>query len=272
MNGEWISDLGTATRLTTPSTDQLFLPTTRTFRELKFDTVNSNMILPAPPKRKFEMYLIGFLHLNNTLGVAMATSGGAPGPTDGVMNPTLNEIGNWIMIMTLLFAYIWMFPTYKKIRRFLGTHPNAKPAQHMFWASFMATPLWVVRLGYNTAYAFHHDSTLDPVSGNFETRLVLLFGTWLMASIPLAVGGWLGMKIVPRDQSNTEVLVVDAQTSLQVERRRTHDELRREYQRNRSNLVATDNTPMQMQTPDTATKERHGLHILRTMISSASSV
>lgn len=236
------------------------------------DGINSNIILPLPQKRKFEKYLAGFLHLNNTLGVALATSGSTSGPNDGVESPTLNKLGNWIMILTLLFTYIWMVPTYKKILRFMGTHPNARPAQHMFWANFMATSLWVVRLAYNTAYAFHHDTRLDPVSGNFETRLVLLYGTSLMASISLAVGGWLGIKKVPGDQNDTEGLVINPQTTLQVEQRRPNDDLRREYQTNRSIQVVTEDLPTQLPTPSTATKERHKFHFLRKVMSQASSI
>lgn len=33
--------------------------------------------------------------------------------------------------------------------------------------------------------------------GSFATRLVLLFGTYLGASVALLVGGWLGMGQVP---------------------------------------------------------------------------
>lgn len=185
-----------------------------------------------PPKRKQEKYTLGFLHINNTIGVSIAMFGGTPSATGGVMSPALNKAGNWLMLLTLFFAYAWMPSTYKKIQRFMGKHPNAQPAQYMFWAVFAAAPFWVIRLVYGTVYAFAYDPlTLDPILGNFETKLVLVFGTWLFASIPLTAGGWLGMKKVPRDQGDTQVLFADPETALRVERRRTHDELRREYER-----------------------------------------
>lgn len=132
-----------------------------------------------------------------------------------------------------MISFAWMPVTYRKIRRFhsgygqVQGHLNAVPARRMFWAAFAASVFWAVRLGHGLVYSVRRDlaDTLDPVKGSFQTRLVLIFGTWLGASVALIVGGWLGMKKRPRDEAgprtNTQVLFFsDPEMALRAERRR----------------------------------------------------
>lgn len=154
------------------------------------------MILPAPPKNWTQKILLGVTHLANTLGIAVATYAGAPDATGegGVKNQKLNQIGNLLMLFVLFTVCGWMWPTLRKIRRYDDLcHPNAAAAKNLFWAGVVAMPFWIIRIGYNTLYAFVHDSGLDPVMGNFAVKVVLLFGMWFCASIALCVGGWRGV-------------------------------------------------------------------------------
>lgn len=172
--------------------------------------------------------------------------GGSPKDTpSGVINPLLNKLGNLLMVQTLVVTCAWMMPTYRKIQRYACLeHPNAAAARHMFWATALATGIWFVRIAHGTVYAFNGDSAaLDPVLGSFQTKLVLIFGTWLGASVPLAVGGWLGMRKVPLNhplalaaahQHGLGGFAVDPETALRMERRRTLGEMRREHQRSRA--------------------------------------
>lgn len=114
-------------------------------------------------------------------------------------NQTLDQIGNIVMLWVLFAACAWMWPTWKKVRRFQGvSHPNAAPARDLLLAGAGAAPFWLARLGYRVVYAFNRDvSSLDPVAGGFATKLVLLFGTYLFSSIALLAGGWLARDLLP---------------------------------------------------------------------------
>lgn len=199
-------------------------------------------------------------------------------PTDqGVINAVMNKCGNLLMLLCLVLTYLWMIPTYHKIQRYadLG-HPNATPARHMFWATFFAMPYWAVRLAYGAVYAFRHDTaSLDPVMGTFETKFVLVFGTWLLASLALSVGGWLGMRKVPRGPADAlQLSFADPEAALRAERRRALGEMRREHQRWQSEVpVGAGESDAEMSTmlvePEDGKpgKEKHKLQTMRRMFS-----
>lgn len=224
--------------------------------------------------------MLGFLHLTNTLGLAIAMYGGSPKDSpSGVINPTMNKIGNVLLLQTLAVAYAWMVPTYRKIQRHARLdHPNATAAQHMFWATFFAMAFWVVRIAYHAVYAFHRDAaTLDPVMGGFLTKLVLVFGTWLAASVPLAVAGWLGRNKLPRAPGvgAQQLSYLDPETALRMERRRTLGELRREHERWRSEVPAgvSDAEPLHVPMLDVpGPREKSRFQVMKKKVSQTFSV
>ncbi|KAF3762926.1 hypothetical protein M406DRAFT_72895 [Cryphonectria parasitica EP155] len=162
-----------------------------------------NTILPTKPKAWSEKIILGVLHLFNTGGIAVATYGGSASATGegGVINQSLYRIGTLILLFVLFSVCGWMWPTFRKIQRYSRFHPNARPARHMFWAAVAAMAFWLLRLAYDTFYAYDHLTELDPVMGTFGTKLVLVFGTYLGASIALLAGGWLGMSKIPLDMT-----------------------------------------------------------------------
>lgn len=151
------------------------------------------------PKSWNQKIMLGVTHLFNTGGIGVATYASAPSATNegGVMNKNLNGIGSLILLFVVFAVCGWMWPTWRKIRRYSGIHPNAAPARKMLWAAVAAMPFWLVRLAYVTTYAYEHLPSLDPVMGSFATKLVLLFGTYLGTSAALLAGGWLGMSKMP---------------------------------------------------------------------------
>lgn len=159
----------------------------------------SNTILPTPPKSWTYKIILGVTHLSNTAGIGMATYGGAADSEGegGVKNKTFEQIGSLIMLWVLFAVCAWMWPTWKKVQRFAGYHPNARPAKMLLFGGAGAMPFWLVRMGYQTYYAFEHPSALNPVMGSFATKLVLLFFPYLGASVALLAGGWLSMDLLP---------------------------------------------------------------------------
>ncbi|KAJ0124479.1 integral membrane protein [Diaporthe amygdali] len=159
----------------------------------------ANIILPQQPKKWTEKIVLGVTHLANTAGIAIATYGGAPSATGkgGVANQELSRIGNLMMLWVLFTVCGWMWPTYKKINRYTGVHPNARPSLMLFWGGVAAMPIWLGRLSYMCIYAFNRQNiSLDPVMGTFAIKM-LLFLTLFGAATALTAGGWFAQMNMP---------------------------------------------------------------------------
>ncbi|KAK2590403.1 hypothetical protein QQS21_011908 [Conoideocrella luteorostrata] len=152
----------------------------------------ANIILPLPPQRWKEKIILATKHLVNTAGITMATYGGSPSASNpgGVQNSTLNKLGNILMLAAILSLCWWIWPTGKRVFS-SRSHPNYQPAKALLITAGAALPFQLVRLTYNSTYAFIRIPSLDPDMGSFETRLVLIFGTQLIVTMVLIGGGWL---------------------------------------------------------------------------------
>lgn len=160
------------------------------------DSSFSNTMLPSKNKNLYQKLLLGVTHLTNTAGIGIATYAGSPSATGegGVINQTLNRVGNLLLIAVLCIVAGWTLPTWRKIQRYQGVHPNVAPVKWLFFATVVALPIWMIRLIGNTTYAFAHSlSDLDPVMGSYQTKLLLIFGTYFFTSTALLVGGWYGV-------------------------------------------------------------------------------
>lgn len=158
----------------------------------------SNIILPGKPKRWTEKIILAATHLTNTAGIAAATYGGSPNPTGGVISENLNQIGNCMILFVMFGICWWMWPTWKKIMNF-RRHPNFSPARFMIIFAGVAMPFQLIRLAYNTLYAFSPSTDLDPFVGSFGIRF-LIFTVQLGVTFALMTGGWLSVGILPESQ------------------------------------------------------------------------
>ncbi|KAH8885003.1 hypothetical protein GQ53DRAFT_879293 [Thozetella sp. PMI_491] len=174
----------------------------------------ANIILPLPPKSWTEKIILGVTHLANTGGIGVATYGGAPSPTGqgGVVAENLNQIGNCLMLFVMFAICWWMWPTWRRVSS-VPTHPNYRSARWLLYTAGAAMPFHLVRLAYNTTYAFLRVSSLDPVTGSFATRLILLFFMQLGVALPAIAGGWMSKELVPKSQLLPEELVLQPRCS-----------------------------------------------------------
>ncbi|KAF5977920.1 integral membrane protein [Fusarium coicis] len=158
-----------------------------------------NVILPLPPKRWTERILLAVTHLSITAGITLSTYGGAPkfGAPGGVLSQHLNQIGTCMMLFVMIFGVgWWLWWTGKRVTA-MKSHPNFIPARLLLLTACAAFPFQLVRLGYTLTYSFTPYSSLDPVSGTFTTRLVLMFGMQMIVAVIVTVGGWRGTGAVP---------------------------------------------------------------------------
>ncbi|KAH6949098.1 hypothetical protein DER45DRAFT_531286 [Fusarium avenaceum] len=157
-----------------------------------------NIMLPLPPKRWTEKIILAVTHLTLTAGIALATYGGSPkqGAPGGVVSKHLNQIGTCLMLFVMLFGVgWWLWQTGKKVKS-LKTHPNFHLARNLLLAGCAAFPFQLVRLGHSLTYSFTPYPSLDPISGTFATRLVLMFGMQLIVALVVTAGGWLSIGAV----------------------------------------------------------------------------
>ncbi|KAF7556253.1 hypothetical protein G7Z17_g1534 [Cylindrodendrum hubeiense] len=160
-----------------------------------------NNILPLPPKQWKEKIILGITHLANTVGIGLATYGGAPSATTstGVVSANLNKIGNCMMLFVMFALCWWLWSTGKRLAS-LKQHPNFTFARHMYRATCAALPFQLVRIGYNLTYALTPVASLDPVMGTFATRFILMFIMQLGVVLAVTAGGWLSIGFVPVKQ------------------------------------------------------------------------
>lgn len=156
--------------------------------------VTRNTILPVRWKGWDQKILLAVTHLMNTTGIAMATYGGAPSTTGGVFNDVINKVGNLLMILVMLIVGVWIWPSWKRVNTF-SDHVNYRNARWLLIAACASLPFQMIRLIYNTTYAFDRITSLDPVMGTFATQFVLLFLLHLVVGLIAIVGGWLSRHI-----------------------------------------------------------------------------
>ncbi|KAF7534893.1 hypothetical protein G7054_g5836 [Neopestalotiopsis clavispora] len=161
-----------------------------------YETNNS---LPYP-NRWIDKITMAATNLINTAGIALATYGGAPSNTGGVLNLTLDRLGNILMLLVIFALYVWILPTWHRVWS-VRNDPSFKPAMYMTIAAGAAMPFQLIRIVYNTVYSFElADDALNPIMGIFATRFIFLFVTQLGCTLVLLGGGYLG---IPRRKSGS---------------------------------------------------------------------
>ncbi|KAJ4422542.1 hypothetical protein N0V82_002770 [Gnomoniopsis sp. IMI 355080] len=170
----------------------------------------ANIILPVSGKGWTQKILLAVTHLTNTAGIAMATYGGSPSETGGVFNAVINKVGNVLMILVMVIVCAWIWPSWRKTKTF-SRHFNSRNARWLLLAACAGMPFQMIRLIYNTTYAFDRIASLDPVMGTFATQFVLLFLMHLAVVITSTAGGWVSRDVndgkhITDDSSNLENL------------------------------------------------------------------
>ncbi len=100
-----------------------------------------------------------------------------------------------------------MWPTWQRLSS-VPSHPNFRAARYLILAAGAGMPFQLVRLAYNTTYAFIRVPSLDPVTGSFATRLILMFMMQLAVVLMASAGGFLSRHVVPRSQISEEHLTL----------------------------------------------------------------
>lgn len=132
----------------------------------------------------------------------MTGYGGVPDPTasGGVKNENFNRLGCSVAVLAMCGVLVWLYFSGRRILPFSQvTDPfaNYQAAKWLLMAAGSGSIIMLIRLTYHLVYAFNQTPSLDPVTGSFATRLVLVFGTQLLIALVVIAGGWLSKDARP---------------------------------------------------------------------------
>ncbi|QPG95937.1 hypothetical protein C2857_002630 [Epichloe festucae Fl1] len=160
----------------------------------------------SPKKNKT---LLGLTHLVMAVGVGITSYGGAPRPDapDGIASTTVNKMGHFLMLLVITVLAAWIVFTGRRIAA-CRNHVQFRNAKILLLTASAGLPFQGVRLISASVYALARTPGLDPDTGTFTTKLVLVFLVELAVAIILCAGGWLsravknpGTTSEPRDGS-----------------------------------------------------------------------
>ncbi|KAI8717609.1 hypothetical protein NCS52_00837300 [Fusarium sp. LHS14.1] len=160
-----------------------------------YEAVN---LIPSQSKRWGRKIMLGATHLGNTVGIGMAAYAGKPDDDapGGVKDETLNKVGNILMFLVMVVVLFWLWPSAKRVFS-ARQEVNYKESKALIMAAGPGIVLQLIRLSYSLTYAFNRIESLDPVTGSFATRLVLMFGTQLCIVLVIIAGGWFSKDALP---------------------------------------------------------------------------
>jgi flagellar basal body-associated protein FliL len=146
------------------------------------------------------------LHLLTTIGIVLSAYGGAHlGQPESAKNNhakdnTIRKVGSLLLVLTAMLLIAYAFYTYRRLKALSNSRLNHN-AIHLLYFAMLALPFAVIRATYGVVYSFDHSSTVNPVTGVFAVKLVLIFLVQLLAVIALAIGGIMTRNIRMEDES-----------------------------------------------------------------------
>jgi hypothetical protein len=147
------------------------------------------------------------LHLLTTIGIALSADGGAhlsqpeSAKNNHAKDNTKREVGSLLLFLTAMLLIAYAFHTYRRLKALSSSRLNHN-AIHLLYFAMLALPFAVIRAIYSIIYSFdHNSSTVNPVTGVFAVKLVLIFLVQLLAVIALVIGGIITRNIRVEDKS-----------------------------------------------------------------------
>jgi hypothetical protein len=147
------------------------------------------------------------LHLLTTIGIALSADGGAhlsqpeSAKNSYAKDNTKREVGSLLLFLTAMLLIAYAFHTYRRLKALSSSRLNHN-AIHLLYFAMLALPFAVIRAIYGIVYSFdHNSSTVNPVTGVFAVKLVLIFLVQLLAVIALVIGGIITRNIRVEDKS-----------------------------------------------------------------------
>ena len=147
-----------------------------------------------------------FFHVLSVGGVVMAAIGGsklADPETHGnswSTDHTLRKAGSCILLLVWVLLCVYAANMYRKIKRQQGNATHALAWRYFVFVA-LSVPFVGIRAVYGVVYAFDTSKDVNPSTGSFAIKFVLIFLVQLIAVGCFMIGGWLSRDIVKQHKS-----------------------------------------------------------------------
>jgi len=146
------------------------------------------------------------LHLLTTVGIVLSAYGGAhlsqpeSAKNNHTKDNTIRKVGPLLLFLTAMLLIVYAFNTYRRLKALPSSLLNHN-AIRLLYFTMLALPFTAIRATYGIVYSFDHSSTVNPVTGAFAVKLVLIFLVQLLAVLALVIGGIMTRNIRMEDES-----------------------------------------------------------------------
>ena len=146
------------------------------------------------------------LHLIVTIGIALSAYGGAhlsqpeSAKNNHAKDNTLRKIGSLLLFLTAMLLIAYAFNTYRRLKAVPRSLLNHN-AIRLMYSAMLALPFTAIRATYGIVYSFDYSPKVNPVTGVFAVKLVLIFLVQLLAVFALVIGGIMTRNIRMEDES-----------------------------------------------------------------------
>lgn len=156
--------------------------------------------------RKISLQIQLVLHMLVSGGIALSAIGGSKlakpeSATNKYSNDrALRKIGPLIIFLTTVLLISYALYTYRRLKSLPSARLNRSVIRLLHFA-MLALPFTYIRAIYSIVYSFDTSPSVNPITGVFAVKFILIFLVQLLATLSLVVGGIMTRNIRIEDKT-----------------------------------------------------------------------
>jgi hypothetical protein len=129
-----------------------------------------------------------------------------------------------MLFLSAALLIVYAYHAYRRLTRLSSALLNRNAVRLLYYA-MLALPFTAIRAIYSVVYSFDSSPTINPITGVFAVKLVLIVLVQLLAVLFLVVGGLMARNIRDEDKSIMSGPGYTRATSSEARRRGPSEEL-----------------------------------------------
>ena len=113
---------------------------------------------------------------------------------------SLRKAGSCILLLVWVLLCAYAANIYRKTRRQQGNATHALAWRYFIFVA-LSIPFVGIRAVYGVLYAFDNSKAVNPSTGSFAVKFILIFLVQLIAVGCFVIGGWLSRDVVKQHKS-----------------------------------------------------------------------
>jgi hypothetical protein len=176
---------------------------------LLYQLVRSRRDAHAPSTRTQRRILVEeiLIHLGAYTGIALAAVGGSDLTKSNATQSSINSAHHLQEAGSVLLLLTWVGITCLFVQRYY----NLKEFGRVTILLLVADLLVGVRAVYSVVYAFDHSTSVNPITGKFVIKLILVFLVQLLAVMALLSAGFLSRNSLKEALAERRTSAVDVE-------------------------------------------------------------